>query len=112
MKIPGGDEDNSRGQAGAANVSERRSAAPGTGAKIIPTLKGSHHEVAVRPFQGRILFLTHTGGGAPSRSLCPRLLSLSLSGIRACFTLVERRRASVPGSGFRRRCIGATRERR
>src|SRR4051794_39952813 len=46
-----------------------------------PTLKGSHLDVAVRPFQGRKYSLSCSGGGAHCRSLCPRLLSLSPSGI-------------------------------
>src|SRR4051812_4865991 len=92
FKIPEGDEVNSRGS---AKTRKRLSATPGTQRRNVPTLKGSHTDARMRPFQGRKYSLSCTGGGAHSRSLCPRLLSLSPSGIFKQ-SLIERDKMGVP----------------
>src|SRR4051794_5235073 len=66
---------------------EHLNAAPGTRGKKNPTLKGSHRNVEVRPFQGRNVSSCCSGGDACvvrlrlTTTACPRLFPVSPSGI-------------------------------
>src|ERR1700749_4007312 len=72
---------------GRVRARESPNAAPGTRRQNAPTLKGSHLNVGVRPFQGRNYFPDCSGGVASSlasrlaSTLCPRLLCFAPSGL-------------------------------